>query len=44
VDLRETMILLNDVVSDKIRKTHLKYKHIFIDEFQDTDDAQIDSF
>ena len=45
VDLRETMILLNDVVSDKNKeKTHLKYKHIFIDEFQDTDDAQIDSF
>lgn len=45
IDLRETMILLNDVVSNKNKnKTHLKYKHIFIDEFQDTDDAQIDSF
>ena len=45
VDLRETMILLNDVVSNKNKEnTHLKYKHIFIDEFQDTDDAQIDSF
>lgn len=45
VDLRETMILLNDVVSNKEKeKTHLRYKHIFIDEFQDTDDAQIDSF
>lgn len=45
VDLRETMILLNDVVSNKDKeKTHLRYKHIFIDEFQDTDDAQIDSF
>ena len=45
VDLRETMILLNDVVSNRDKaKTHFKYKHIFIDEFQDTDDAQIDSF
>lgn len=45
IDLREMMILLNDVVSDKNKeKTHLRYKHIFIDEFQDTDDAQIDSF
>ena len=45
VDLCEIMILLNDVVSDKNKeKTRLKYKHIFIDEFQDTDDAQIDSF
>ena len=45
VDLREIMILLNDVVSNKNKEnTHLKYKHIFIDEFQDTDDVQIDSF
>lgn len=45
VDLRETMILLNEVVNQKDKeKTHLDYKFIFIDEFQDTDDAQIDSF
>lgn len=45
IDLRETMILLNAVVNQKDKKkTHLNYKHIFIDEFQDTDDAQIDSF
>lgn len=45
VDLRETMIILNDVVNQKDKeKTHLDYKYIFIDEFQDTDDAQIDSF
>lgn len=45
IDLRETMILLNDVVNLRDRrKTHLDYKYIFIDEFQDTDDAQIDSF
>lgn len=45
MDLRETMILLNDVVNQKDKeKIHLAYKFIFIDEFQDTDDAQIDSF
>lgn len=45
MDLRETMIILNDVVSQKDKvKTHLDYRYIFIDEFQDTDDAQIDSF
>lgn len=45
IDLRETMILLNEVVNQKDKeKTHLNYKFIFIDEFQDTDDAQIDSF
>lgn len=45
IDLRETMIVLNDVVNQKDKeKTHLDYKFIFIDEFQDTDDAQIDSF
>lgn len=45
IDLREIMILLNAVVNQKDKKkTHLDYKHIFIDEFQDTDDAQIDSF
>lgn len=45
VDLRETMILLNEVVNQKDKeKTHLNYKYIFIDEFQDTDDAQIESF
>lgn len=45
IDLRETMILLNGVVNENDkRKTHLAYKFIFIDEFQDTDDVQIDSF
>lgn len=45
IDLRETMIILNDVVNQKDKeKTHLDYRYIFIDEFQDTDDAQIDSF
>ena len=45
VDLREIMIILNDIVNQKDKeKTHLDYKYIFIDEFQDTDDAQIASF
>ncbi len=45
IDLRETMIILNDVVNHRNKeKTHLDYRYIFIDEFQDTDDAQIDSF
>lgn len=45
IDLRETMILLNSVINQKDKKkTHLDYKYIFIDEFQDTDDVQIDSF
>lgn len=45
IDLRETMIILNDVVNQKDKeKTHLDYSYIFIDEFQDTDDTQIDSF
>lgn len=45
IDLRETMIILNDIVNQKDKKkTHLYYKYIFIDEFQDTDDAQIDLF
>lgn len=45
IDLREIMIALNDVVNQKDKeKTHLDYKYIFIDEFQDTDDVQIDSF
>lgn len=45
IDLSEIMILLNEIVNQKDKsKTHLVYKYIFVDEFQDTDDAQIDSF
>lgn len=45
IDLRETMVILNDIVNQKNKgKTDFEYKYIFIDEFQDTDDAQIDSF
>lgn len=45
VDLKECMILLNHAVNASFRdKCDLKYKYLFIDEFQDTDDVQIDSF
>lgn len=39
------MLLLNDAVNGAFKeKCGLKYKYLFIDEFQDTDDVQIDSF
>ena len=45
IDLKESMLLLNYAVSSTFReKCDLKFKYIFIDEFQDTDDVQIDSF
>lgn len=45
VDLKESMLLLNDAVNGTFReKCGLRYKYLFIDEFQDTDDVQIDSF
>lgn len=45
VDLKESMLLLNDAVNGIFReKCGLRYKYLFIDEFQDTDDVQIDSF
>lgn len=45
IDLKESMLLLNDAVSGAFReKCGLRYKYLFIDEFQDTDDVQIDSF
>ena len=45
VDLKESMFLLNDAVNGAFReKCGLRYKYLFIDEFQDTDDVQIDSF
>lgn len=44
IDLRQCMILLDRLVSSKaIRKQDFTYKYVFIDEFQDTDDSQIDS-
>ena len=45
IDLKESMLLLNDAVNGVFReKCGLRYKYLFIDEFQDTDDVQIDSF
>lgn len=45
IDLKESMILLNHAVNGSFRKKcNLKYKYLFVDEFQDTDDVQIDSF
>ena len=45
IDLKESMLLLNDAVNGVFKeKCGLKYKYLFIDEFQDTDDVQIDTF
>lgn len=45
VDLKESMILLNRAVHGSYKeKCNLTFKYLFIDEFQDTDDVQIDSF
>lgn len=45
IELRQCMLLLNEVVECNYKeKCDLKYKYIFIDEFQDTDDIQIDTF
>ena len=45
IDLKESMLLLNDAVNGAFKeKCGLRYKYLFIDEFQDTDDVQIDSF
>lgn len=45
IDLKESMLLLNNAVNSAFKdKCGLKYKYLFIDEFQDTDDVQIDSF
>lgn len=45
IDLKESMILLNQAVSGPFKKKcNLKYKYLFVDEFQDTDDVQIGSF
>ena len=39
------MILLNHAVNGSFKKKcNLKYKYLFVDEFQDTDDVQIDLF
>lgn len=43
LDLRESLILLNQVLEQKTNKfRNLKLRYLFIDEFQDTDDIQIE--
>ncbi len=45
VSLKEYMLYLNKCVDDNSFNTNLyKYKYIFIDEFQDVDDPQINAF
>lgn len=45
IDLKQSMLLLNDDVNGAFKeKCELKYRYLFIDEFQDTDDVQINSF
>ena len=45
IDLKESLILLNQVLLQKTNKfRNLKIRYLFIDEFQDTDDVQIEVF
>lgn len=45
LDLKESLILLKQVLAEKTSKFHnLKLRYLFIDEFQDTDDVQIEVF
>ena len=45
IDLKESMILLHMALENgDVNKCGMRYKYLFIDEFQDTDDIQIDSF
>ena len=44
IGLRECMIQINDLVKNhKLIKQGLNYKYVFVDEFQDTDDTQIET-
>ena len=44
VDLGQCMILLNKLVKGNSLQNHgLSYRYVFVDEFQDTDDVQIDT-
>ena len=44
IGLRECMIQINDLVQNhKLIKQGLNYKYVFVDEFQDTDDTQIET-
>lgn len=45
IDLKECMILLHNVLKEMdADRWNINYKYLFIDEFQDTDDVQIESF
>ena len=45
INLNESLILLNNILQKMDRElSFLKIKHLFIDEFQDTDDVQIQVF
>ena len=44
IGLRECMIQINELVKNrKLMKQGHEYKYVFVDEFQDTDDIQIDT-
>ena len=44
IGLRECMIQLNDLVNNGKMQSHgRRYKYVFVDEFQDTDDVQIET-
>jgi len=44
LSLRECMIKINDLVTrGKLMKQGHRYKYVFVDEFQDTDDVQIET-
>lgn len=45
LDLKESLIRLNQVLHQRTSKFHdLRLQYLFIDEFQDTDDVQIEAF
>ena len=45
LDLKESLILLNKVLMHRLEKLrNIKIRYLFIDEFQDTDDIQIEVF
>ena len=45
LDLKESLIRLNQVLHQRTSKFHdLRLQYLFIDEFQDTDDMQIEAF
>lgn len=44
IDLRQCMIQINSLVkSQDLCRQDLRYKYVFVDEFQDTDDVQIET-